>query len=373
MRALLFACVLNLAAARNTRPPSVAFPRIDRPSASILTSGTSAEIKWNLQKFRLREKVDGYEELSKRKMGSGAWTLAANEATIGRVASSDLHEVQNVTTTSSQGHVISDGQFRLSLQAHGLNDFDPETKTTTSLIPFNATEDEVKAAVESLENVGTVNVVRSSLGYGRYTWSLTFPGKSQHREDRRNRGDIPMLQVVWQNLKGMVVVKEARRGEGVMCSQSCVHVVDGLEMSAAYSFRVRARVEGSGWGPYSGASDYVLTSRAGTLEPPAAPQLLSATHTSINVRVLLPSHFRRAQFQYRPSSAASWTNVPETSIHAAGGFAAASLQNLEQTSTYETRAIRREWRRWQVVSGEFSKNHTRPTPVQYPMPLSSIK
>ena len=277
-----------------------------------------------------------------------------------------------MTTTSSPNHTLTEGYFRLSLQSDGIHDFDPETKTTTDRIPYNATESEMKMALEALENVGTVNVMRSTSGFGRYTWSLTFPGKMQKQQDARNRGNMPMLRVVWRDLDGNVVVKESRRGSSqpVMCSHSCTHIVDKLELSTGYMFRVRARVTqslaSSTWGPYSGASDPVFTSRMATFVPPAAPRLLSSSHNTINVRVSHPAHYHEVNFQYRALASNAWTNVPASNVRTGGGYAVASLIDLEQDATYETRArfaSNGDAGAWSATG----KHHTSPGPPRAPL------
>ena len=65
--------------------------------------------------------------------------------------SQDLREVQSISTILSPGvgASISGGWFRLSLSAHGVNTFDPQTDTLTARIPYDASEADVQAASAS--------------------------------------------------------------------------------------------------------------------------------------------------------------------------------------------------------------------------------
>eukprot|EP00957_Ditylum_brightwellii_P020379 1537287-Ditylum_brightwellii.AAC.1 len=64
---------------------------------------------------------------------------------------------------SRVGNVLS-GHFRLKLRGH-----------TTERIPFNASADQMKARLEALANVGTINVeVSAATNELGYSWTITF-------------------------------------------------------------------------------------------------------------------------------------------------------------------------------------------------------
>lgn len=91
--------------------------------------------------------------------------LRGSDAEIYVVADGERYTARNTvdTVTSRVGNVLS-GSFRLRLRGH-----------TTDDIPFNASEDDVKARLEELPNVGTVDVqVGSPTNERGYTWTITF-------------------------------------------------------------------------------------------------------------------------------------------------------------------------------------------------------
>lgn len=97
------------------------------------------------------------------------------------------------------------GEFRLLSSNNGLVE-------TTRLIPHNATNDDIKTALEELRGVDVVHVQSTNLdinmtGSGAVQWHVTF-------DSLKNAGDLPLLTVE-HNLFGSNVsvgVKETRKG-----------------------------------------------------------------------------------------------------------------------------------------------------------------
>jgi hypothetical protein len=84
-----------------------------------------------------------------------ALTTAVNGATI--------PEVQNISSRVDSGTTIESGSFVLSWNGQ-----------TTSSIAYNATSEHLKAALDSLNNVGAVSVSSTDLGAGARSWLVTF-------------------------------------------------------------------------------------------------------------------------------------------------------------------------------------------------------
>jgi len=76
-------------------------------------------------------------------------------------------------------------------------------------IAFNAEEEEVKTAVESIAGIRDVSVSRSSVdGQGGYTWSITFIGNNGNIEEL-----VPSNSLVGKGTR--VIVKEIQRGNEI--------------------------------------------------------------------------------------------------------------------------------------------------------------
>ena len=91
--------------------------------------------------------------------------LRGSDAEIYIIADGECYKARDTVdaVTSRVGSVLS-GSFRLRLRGH-----------TTGDIPFNASEDDVKARLEELPNVGKVDVqVGAPTNERGYTWTITF-------------------------------------------------------------------------------------------------------------------------------------------------------------------------------------------------------
>ncbi len=198
------------------------------------------------------------------------------------MTTSNTREVQVVATRADVGQVITQGFFRLSLNYAGLTDIDAELHTQTELIPFNATIDQMKAALEAISTIEILEVRREGpwLPQNTYEWKIT------HDWGVPRRGDLPLLvvsheeqfDVTWHGSSNQVVwVRELRRGTvgSTFCTLHCEHLVANLAPGLQYTFRVRAH-SASGWGAWSGESAIVTMPSLAPPGSPAAPLPQSA-------------------------------------------------------------------------------------------------
>ncbi|CAM9130727.1 unnamed protein product, partial [Phaeothamnion confervicola] len=103
-------------------------------------------------------------------------------------------EVQSIATSGGDPTPLG-GSLRLSLGG-----------VTSQAVPFDATADGVKAALEAMFTTGRVDVTRTVYSEGRYSWSVTF---------RDLPGDVPLLSVDYSLLTGSAAaaaVKETVAG-----------------------------------------------------------------------------------------------------------------------------------------------------------------
>ena len=232
-------------------------------------------------------------------------------------------EVQIIATRADNGQTITQGWFRLSFNYNNITQFDPQVKSQTDLIPFNATADQVRMALEGLDNCGVVEVRRyGPFAQNTFAWKVTLdwsipvgtgaedytqpigvtgtgygigsPGATQPSGfgyiGSSLRGDLPMLvasqvelfDVTWLGGYDVVWVREYREGSlgPELCEELCKHEVTSLKPGSQYQFRVRAR-NGEGWSEWSGSSDVIRTHTQQVPSTPDAPALLSATSNSI--------------------------------------------------------------------------------------------
>jgi hypothetical protein len=110
-------------------------------------------------------------------------------------ASAEIQEIQSVFTDGGDPTPLG-GSFTLTVAG-----------VTTSLIPFDASEGRVKASLERLSTVTTVDVHRfGPLGNGKYQWDIYF---------RSEKGDLPMISADGSELTGTsakISVREVQKG-----------------------------------------------------------------------------------------------------------------------------------------------------------------
>jgi hypothetical protein len=75
--------------------------------------------------------------------------------------------VQTIATRSDIGHDIDDGWFMLGFNHGGKTTLDPEDHVVTSRIPFDATAQQVKDALEALSNIGPGGLLRVERNQGK--------------------------------------------------------------------------------------------------------------------------------------------------------------------------------------------------------------
>mmetsp|Transcript_24329 Transcript_24329/g.84535 ORF Transcript_24329/g.84535 Transcript_24329/m.84535 type:complete len:799 (-) Transcript_24329:2-2398(-) len=223
----------------------------------------------------------------------------------------------------------------------------------TPHLAFDASEDEVKDALEFFDNIGVVEVRRFGPDeVGGYMWRVTLDW-----EMASPRGDLPMLHVSdvsldapWSSGGLSVVVREKRKGSTgptfCVSGATCEHRVGRLQPYTQYQLRVRAR-NTKGWGAWSPPSPVVLTARADVPATASAPVLSGEPDSDRIVLSLpdpppLPPGTREPlvawQVQYQPVDAPSgmWWSLPKTDDAAAEAKIYAAPG--EVTSTYRADA-----------------------------------
>lgn len=200
------------------------------------------------------------------KSGSGRWVSLSNTITGTRdemnSQRADLHEMQRILTRANPGQTISDGFFRLTLSHAGFSALDIHQRTVTPEIPFDASEAQMKAALESLDVISSVQVFRrdSTFNSGAYEWTVLFDPPMSSRIDH---GDLPLLALyaetisaTWSGGGDQVAIQSIREAEleQVVCADICSYDVKELPTGQAFAFRVRALFTHMGWSEWSKTS-----------------------------------------------------------------------------------------------------------------------
>ena len=128
------------------------------------------------------------------------------------------------TVTSQVGNELS-GQFQLRLRGH-----------MTGRIPFNSSVDEVKARLEELPNVGTVDVQKSGPSKElAYTWTITFASNPGYFPPAAR--DVDLLEVINEletsvesDNSASVIVDTVREGDGMLEGKFEVSFNDGVSV-----------------------------------------------------------------------------------------------------------------------------------------------
>ncbi|TMW61968.1 hypothetical protein Poli38472_009461 [Pythium oligandrum] len=215
----------------------------------------------------------------------------------------DLHEKQLILTRADAGETINDGFFRLTMSHAGTSSLDMHQHTITPPIPFDATETQMKTALETLDVVSNVQVFRRALTTpGAYEWTVLFDPPPSSSSDH---GNLPLLvmyseaiSAVYSGPGDQIAIQSLREGtrNPVMCVESCIFKVYELPVGQALSFRVRARFINGKWSawqtssssldiPATGASpwspqvDFLTDYRVETTKPQSPPSNQpSSTH-----------------------------------------------------------------------------------------------
>ena len=121
-------------------------------------------------------------------------------------ATSVVHEVQQIATIGGNPTPL-DGTFALAFGG-----------VTSGALPFDATDAQVKAALEAMPTVGVVDVNRTGpFGNGKYIWLAKF---------RTNYGDLAALAPTTTGLSGTgagVTVTELQAGSASALSGTCAN------------------------------------------------------------------------------------------------------------------------------------------------------
>jgi hypothetical protein len=232
----------------------------------------SAENRLSVGGYGGYDVVEAYE-LQQSVAGSGKWITVSNCLTGTLYPNqTDIHEKQTIYTQADNGQVINDGFFRLTLSYAGKSAMDVHNRAVTPPIPFDASEAQLKAALQNIETIVNVQVFREGPdAVGGYKWVVLFDPPEKPRA-YEGHGDVPLLTLYSETISAtytgpgnQVGIQANREGslDRVMCVETCQAYVTGLSPSTEYSFRLRARYSKLGWSVWSPASDAFVTPNTG--------------------------------------------------------------------------------------------------------------
>ena len=232
-------------------------PSAPAAPAVLTVSGTTASLAWVAPAAHGSTILD--YEVQHRLVNAAQEQLWVDEPSpVSGLVGLNRAERQMVRTTAPFGANVIDGHFVLAFVHSGLMDRDPEGKSKTDPIAFNATAAEVKEKLEALDNVGRLQRVQRSaypaVGGGKvFAWTITF-------DPEVHTGDVPTFKEVYNTLRSDdssstagLVVTELVAGLAAVPAATLSHEVAGLEAYTNYQFRVRAR-NALGYSSWSAAS-----------------------------------------------------------------------------------------------------------------------
>ena len=284
-------------------------------------------------------------ELSYKSLFSNSWNVVSD--IIGRDGN-DATAVQVVTLRVDEGTTLSSGTFMLGIQRAQQLPEDFEHHAHTPRISFNADAAEMKAALDTLGNIGIKEVRRcdefspdgqdvgsgalmegwaygcENMARGSFRWLVVF-------KELPTSLQIPLLFEYSKELGStysgpgkQVSVTHVKRGmisPSLCLSGKCKYTVAGLQPNTPYSFRTRALTLEFGWSDFSDSSEYCMTKEARAPLRPRPPKLVSAEDggAAFALDYSIKSHdvsFVQSQFR-KLGSTAGWTNGPEVDIPSA--------------------------------------------------------
>ncbi|KAJ1455284.1 hypothetical protein M885DRAFT_520609 [Pelagophyceae sp. CCMP2097] len=295
-------------------------PRAPDVVESSVTS-SSVELRWPPVEDELALAVDAYavEAVSLQGRARG-WIKLRDDVGL---TGNRRRETQAVHVRCDRGNTVAEGYFQLYLAYGGVEPLDTDARAVTARIPFDASAADLKAALEALENVGGVNVVRCDApgaggilggcagGLGAFSWTVEFVegeaelnARTQKRQlvvGKAEDRNVPLLGVFketislnakWSGPGGSVSVwRTGHEGlvlETLGCSTRAwpdalgappltslggaalcrYNVSSGLDDAGGlYAFRLRAH-SASGWSAPGAPSKYV---RLRAARPPPTP------------------------------------------------------------------------------------------------------
>ncbi|KAG6972972.1 hypothetical protein JG688_00003733 [Phytophthora aleatoria] len=204
---------------------------------------------------------------------------------------------QRIFTRADAGETISDGDFRLTLSYEGssqsLMGGRAMAGVVTPPIAFDASADTMKAAIESLEQITKVQVLRNALdANGAFEWVILFDIVAYDGED-----PLPLLSLYVETLSAQwtgdgdqVAVQYLRMAPSSpdqhrrICSDECSYEVTGLQTGRAFTFRVRAQYSYDiGWSSWSASSEPLEIPATRLPRAPSAPEFLAATTSHVTI------------------------------------------------------------------------------------------
>ncbi|ETK82122.1 hypothetical protein F441_12678 [Phytophthora nicotianae CJ01A1] len=233
--------------------------------------------------------------------GSGVWQSLGDSLTgfrvdLGAQATEQVPK-QRIFTRADAGETINDGYFRLTLSYEGSSQSIMGGRATTGVvtppIAFDASDDTMKAAIESLEQITKVQVERNALdANGAIEWIILFDVVTYDGED-----PLPLLSLYTETLAAQwtgdgdqVAVQYVRMAPSSpdqhrrICSDECSFEVTGLQTGKAFTFRVRAQYSYNiGWSSWSASSEPLEIPATRLPRAPSAPELLGATTNHVTI------------------------------------------------------------------------------------------
>lgn len=165
-------------------------------------------------------------------------------AIYGHEHSGVVNEIQAVSSMADVGEMITSGYFQLSFATTGVIQKDPNTKSVTELLSFDASAAQVMEALMKLDSIENVNVDRNGpTAQGGYTWIITFFEIGSASEFPRIELFSENLNGVWTKTSDQITIQriqtQNRDGQNT-CKGSCLHALSGFEAGKQYVFRMRA-------------------------------------------------------------------------------------------------------------------------------------
>ncbi|RLN93262.1 hypothetical protein BBJ28_00008645 [Nothophytophthora sp. Chile5] len=206
---------------------------------------------------------------------------------------------QRVFTLADAGQNVVDGFFRLALSYEGSS---PSPRggralagVVTPPIAFDASDESMKTALESLERIRQVQVVRNALDtVGTFEWIVVFDHVVY---DEAAEDPLPLLTLYSETLSALytgagdqVAIQALRSPPSApslhrrLCVDLCSFEINELPTGEAFTFRVRAQYSDEfGWSSWSGSSKPIRIPATRLPRAPSPPELLAATSSRLTI------------------------------------------------------------------------------------------
>lgn len=284
-------------------------------------------------------------ELSYKSLFSNHWEVVSDSIGSG---GNEATAVQVVTLRVDEGTILTTGTFMLGIQRAQQLAEDFEHHAHTPRIPFNADATEMKAALDTLGNIGIKEVRRcdefspdgqdvgsgalmegwaygcANMARGSFRWLVVFQNLPTHLQIPLLFGYSSELGNSYSGPGKQVSVTHIHRGmisPSLCLAGRCHYTVGNLQPNTPYSFRTRALTLEFGWSDYSDISEYCMTKEARAPLRPRPPKLTSVEDVKamFSLDYSIKTHdVTSIQSQYHElgsvGSNGGWINGPEVII-----------------------------------------------------------